>query len=362
MTIIPVILSGGIGSRLWPASRTAHPKQLHALVSERTMLQETLVRTREALAKSGEAAAEPIIVCNARHAAEIERQMEAVDAIQHRAITEPVGRNTAPAAALAALLATEQDPEAVLIILPADHHITDSEAYRRAVDRAVALAKDGRVVTYGIVPHAPETGYGYIRRGDALGGHDDSYVVAEFVEKPSREVAETYLATGNYFWNGGIFTVRCDTLLAEMGEHCGDILDCCREAMDKATRTNRLVAPDADIFAGCRSDSIDYAVMEHTEKAAVVSADMGWNDVGSWMAIHDIADKDERGNAISGDVIAVDCEGSLVRSESRLVAVAGIRDLVVVETADAVLVTTRERAQDVKHIVSALTKSSRSEI
>ncbi|MGF1454057.1 MAG: mannose-1-phosphate guanylyltransferase/mannose-6-phosphate isomerase [Alphaproteobacteria bacterium] len=362
MTIIPVILSGGIGSRLWPASRTAHPKQLHALVSERTMLQETLVRTRDALAQSGSTADEPIIVCNARHAGEIERQLDAIGVGQHRAITEPVGRNTAPAAALAALLAAEQDPEAVLIILPADHHIVDSEAYRQAVDRAVALAQAGKVVTYGIVPHTPETGYGYIRRGDGIGDGGQSFVVAEFVEKPSRDIAEQYVSSGQYFWNGGIFTVRTDTLLNEMAAHCADILDCCRQAMDAASRTNRLVMPDPAIFAGCRSDSIDYAVMEHTDKAAVVSADMGWSDVGSWTAIHDIADTDANGNSFSGDVLAVDAEGSLVRSESRLVAVAGIRDLVVVETADAVLVTTREKAQNVKDIVSELTKKDRSEI
>lgn len=361
MTIFPVVLSGGVGSRLWPSSRAAHPKQLHALISDKTMLQETVLRARTALTELS-AAADPIIVCNAKHVAAIEKQLEAIDAPEHLMITEPEGRNTAPAAALAALLASDQDPEAVLIILPADHHIRDQGAFANAVERAVALARQGRVVTYGIVPDRAETGYGYIRRGTAIEATADSFAVAQFVEKPKKDVAESYVASGDYYWNGGIFTVRSDILLQEMTAHCPEIVEACRAAMAQAKRTNRVVAPDAAIFRGCPSDSIDYAVMERTDRAAVVAADMGWSDVGSWTALHEISPKDGAGNVVSGDVVTVDAQNNLIRSESRLVTVAGVRDLVIVETGDALLVTTLDQAQQVKEIVTVLKDGKRDEL
>ncbi len=324
------------------------------------MLQETVDRIATALGGAGHAGA-PIIVGNADHVTQIDQQLEAIGCSQYTSITEPIGRNTAPAAALAALLAAEQDPETVLIILPADHHIRDAAAFKAAVEGAVALASAGKVVTYGIVASQPETGYGYIRRGSALEGHADSFEVAEFVEKPNREVAQGYVASGDYYWNGGIFTVRADVLIEEMTAYCSDIISACRTSMEKAQRTNRLVVPDAEVFSACRADSIDYAVMEHTEKAAVIAADMGWNDVGSWTALHEIAEKDAQGNAATGDVIAIDCANTYVRAGKRLVAAVGVEDLVIVETEDAVLVTRLDKAQDVKSIVTALNKAARKE-
>lgn len=372
MTIFPVVLSGGVGSRLWPASRESNPKQLHAMVSPRTMVQETVLRSRTAMLSSGGAGqsgtnaaqpiADPIVVCNVRHTGAIEQQLADIGVTPHAIIAEPVGRNTAPAAALAAVVAAQEDPEAILILLPADHHITNTEAFGTAMSRAVSLAQQGLVVTYGIVPDSPETGYGYIRRGEPMTDVPDSYSVSSFVEKPDRETAESYVASGDYYWNGGIFTVGCSTLEGEMDRFCPDILAHARKAVAKADRKGRVILPDSDVFGACPSDSMDYAVMERTERAAVVAADMGWSDVGSWSALHDVSERDEHGNVLTGDVVAIDSGNCLVRSQDRLVAVAGVENLIVVETPDAILVTTRDKAQKVKDIVNTLKKTGRSEL
>ncbi len=361
MNVYPVILSGGVGTRLWPVSREAHPKQLHALTSPHTMIQETVLRVRGELV--GDVAfRDPLVVCNRRHAETIVQQFEALDIAPYAVIAEPVGRNTAPAAALAALTLNQTGADGVLLLLPADHHITDVGAFREATARAAHLASEGYLVTYGIVPSRPETGYGYIRRGEPLPAADSCFAVDAFVEKPERERAESFLAAGTYYWNGGIFAVRSDVLIEEMARHCPAILDAARTALDAGHQSNRVYAPDARAFAACPAESIDYAVMEHTARAAVVPADMGWNDVGSWTAIHDVAVQDADGNTVAGDVILSDVRNSLVRASSRLVAVAGIDDVVVVETEDAILVTTRERAQSVKGIVTALKAAKRGEL
>ncbi len=361
MKLYPVILSGGVGSRLWPASRAAHPKQLHALVTANTMMQETAARVRGETA-GGTGFHAPVVVCNERHAEAIASQLDAVGAGPSAVIAEPVGRNTAPAAALAALAVAEQDPEGIMLLLPADHHITDVGAFHDAIDRAAQLAQGGRVVTYGIVPTKAETGYGYIRKGEALAETPGSFAIAKFEEKPKPAVARDYFSSGEYFWNGGIFTVRSDVLLREMERHCPGILSQCRAALEKAERTNRLVAPCAETFGACEADSIDYAIMERTEAGAVVSADMGWSDVGSWTALYEVAEKDGQGNVLTGDVLVHDTHNSYVRSETRLVAVVGVDDLVVVETKDAVLITTRDKAQGVKAIVDRLKADKRGEL
>ncbi len=362
MNVYPVVLSGGVGSRLWPASRRDHPKQLHALTSEHSMLQETVARVRGETRSSDLAFADPLIVCNERHVEEIRAQLDRQGVTPHSVIAEPVGRNTAPAVALAAIVIAEHDPDGVALILPADHHITDEAAFHQAITRAAKLAREGFVVTYGIVPSHAETGYGYIARGQAVASVEAGYEVSRFVEKPDKATAERYVAEGAYYWNGGIFTARADTLLQEMERHCPDILRACRAALAEADRSNTAIKPARAIFADCPADSIDYAVMERTDRAAVVPVDMGWNDVGSWAAIYDVADKDGQANAVSGDVVLHDAHRCLVRAKSRLVAVAGLEDVVVIETEDAVLVTTREKAQSVKSIVEQLKAAKRSEL
>lgn len=364
MTIFPVILSGGVGSRLWPSSREAYPKQLHQLVSDRSMIQETVLRVGAAVAARPvpPALAGPIVVCNAAHIDAINAQLDAVGVRPLAMIAEPEGRNTAPAAALAAAVARETDPKAILLILPADHHILDVAAFGEAIERAVLQASTGLVVTYGIKPDRPETGYGYICRGSSLPGAVDIYQVARFVEKPDEPTARSYLASGDYFWNSGIFTIRADVLDQEMAVHCPAILDHVQRAVAGARRTGHLVFPDAELFGACPSDSMDYAVMERTSRAAVVAVDMGWNDVGSWGAVYDISAKDEDGNASLGDTILVNSRNCLVRAESRLVAIAGAEDLVVIETPDAILVAPRNRTQEVKDVVAALKARQRDEL
>lgn len=326
------------------------------------MLQETVLRVSGACNTGKSRFSAPLIICNQRHGEEILEQLRSLDVTPHALVKEPMGRNTAPAAAMAGLVVEAAQPDGVLLILPADHHIRDLAAFHEAVARAGELANEGYLVTYGIVPDKPETGYGYIERGEAIGPGARSFHVSKFVEKPCQETAQDYLASGKYYWNSGIFTVRADVLLKEMERHCPDILESCRAAIARGTRTNETYDLDRESFDACRADSIDYAIMEHTENAAVVAVNMGWNDVGSWSAIHDIAEHDEAGNAVSGDVVLTDTTNSLVRAESRLVAVAGLDNVVVIETEDAVLVTTRDKAQQVKQIVESLKAAKRDEL
>ncbi len=355
MTLYPVILSGGSGTRLWPMSRTALPKQLLALASERTMVQDTVQRL------AGHAQiGQPLIVCNNDHRFLIAEQMREIDVTPIGIYLEPVGRNTAPAAAIAALALLKRDPDAVMLLLPADHLIRDTVAFHHAIDVGLQAVKDGSLATFGIVPDAPETGYGYIQFGEVL-NQGGVHRVNRFVEKPDLDNAEKFLASGDYFWNSGMFLFSCQQFLDELKKFRPDILNACEQALDEGSDDLDFCRLDSDAFAACPADSIDYAVMEHTENAAVIPTDIGWDDIGAWSALWEVGDKDDSGNVVRGDVYLDNVNDSLVRAESRMVAVIGAKDLLVVETSDAVLVVEKDRAQDVKKVTDFLKKNSRRE-
>jgi len=350
--MIPVILSGGSGTRLWPLSRGQYPKQFLPLVSEHTMLQETMLRL------SGVAELQaPIAVCNEDHRFMMAEQLWEIGTRPAAIILEPIGKNTAPAVAMAALTAKSEDD--VLLILPADHVISDKPAFHKAVEQANQLAKQGFLVTFGIVPTEPETGYGYIKRDNTPLGN--AFKVAAFVEKPNLETAKQYLDSGEYFWNSGMFAFTAGNFLKELEKFNPAMLDACRRAHAAAKVDLDFVRLDKESFSACPSDSIDYAVMEKSDKVVVIPLDAGWNDVGSWSALWDVTDKDESGNAISGDVLTVDTKNSFIFSEHKLVTVIGVSDLIVVETKDAVMIAAKDRVQDVKEIVNQLKKQGRAE-
>ncbi len=355
MSLFPVILSGGSGTRLWPLSRSSLPKQLLALSGPRTMIQETVLRAQLP------DAAPPILICNDDHRFLVAEQMQDIGLAPSAIVLEPEGRNTAPAAAVAALVAGESDPEAVILLLPSDHVVADAEAFRKAVAAAVHAAEAGNIVTFGMTPTAPETGYGYIERGPAIEGLDGAFKVQRFVEKPDAATAAGYLADGRYFWNSGMFVFRADIMLAELDLHAPGILPAVREAVAKSARDLDFIRLDAASFAEAPNISIDYAVMEHTTRAALVPCSIGWNDVGSWSSLWEIQGQDESGNVLVGDVVAYDTKGSFVHSEKTLTALIGVRDLVVVATKDAILVSDKNRTQDVKAIVDRLKAADRSE-
>lgn len=356
--ITPVIMSGGAGTRLWPMSRKTAPKQLRALSGERTLLQETALRT--AGETDGVVFAPPIIICNAAHRGEIVRQLGEVGIEPGAIVLEPAGRNTAPCAAAAAALAAEDDPAGLLLLLPADHHIRDGGGFRRAVARGAAAAMDGDLVTFGIRPTAPETGYGYIRRGGETG---EVYRVEEFVEKPDRATAERYLEQGVYSWNAGIFLFRADRMQDEMSAHCPAILDAASAAVREAARDGAIVALDKRAFGACPSDSIDYAVMEKTGRAAVLPMDIGWSDIGSWAALWELAEKDEDGVAGHSDnVISLGARNSYIRTDGPMVAALGVEDLVIVVSEGAVLVADRAEVQRIKDVVSLLRDRGREDL
>jgi mannose-1-phosphate guanylyltransferase / mannose-6-phosphate isomerase len=355
-TLYPVILSGGSGTRLWPLSRQALPKQLLPLSSKQSMLQDTVLRL-----KGLPELAAPLLICNDEHRFMIAEQLREIGVDPHAIILEPVGRNTAPAVAVAALKLMEVDENALMLVLPADHLISDAKAFHRAVETAAGAALDGRLTTFGIVARSPETGYGYIRRGDGLANVPGAYSVAAFVEKPDGMTAQTYVSSGNYFWNSGMFLFRAKDFLAELEAFKPDILASCKTSLAKAKVDLDFVRLDKEAFSACPSDSIDYAVMEHTRKAAVVPADIGWNDIGAWSALWEVGVKDEAGNVTRGDVLLERAAGNYVRAESRLVAVLGVRDLVIIETPDAVLVAHKDQVQDVKRIVDRLKSEKRDE-
>ena len=351
-TIWPVILSGGAGSRLWPLSRAALPKQLLPLVGEETMIQATAARTSD----HGRFHP-PIIVSGAAHAALIADGLAASGYAPAAIIAEPVARNTAPAIALAAEHIAATDPDGLMLVMPSDHVIADPAAFRRAIDAAAPLAADGWLVTFGITPTGPETGYGYIHFGEAL--DDAARQVARFVEKPDRATATDYVASGEYAWNAGIFLFSAARVLAALDTHAPAIRAAVTAAMAAADVSGADIVPDAGAFAACPSDSIDYAVMERDPRVAVVPVDMGWSDVGSWSSLKDISAVDASDNVASGDVIAIDTSGCLLRSEGPVLAAIGLTDLTVVATDDAVLVARLDRAQDVKTVVDRLAAAKR---
>ena len=351
--LVPVILSGGSGTRLWPLSREMYPKQLLALTGKLTMLQDTATRL------AGIAGAvPPIVVCNEAHRFTVAEQIRALGIQASAILLEPVGRNTAPAVALAALKAQQIDSEATLVVAPADHVIRDARGFQAAAEAAATLAQDGKLVTFGIVAHAPETGYGYIRRGE---GNGPAYKVAQFIEKPPLDVAAQFVASGDYFWNSGMFVFKAGRYLAELAAFAPDILEASRAAFGAATTDLDFVRIDRAEFEKCRSESIDYAVMEKTLDALVLPLDAGWSDVGSWSSLFDALPADEEGNVLLGDVMVHDTHDCYVHSTSRLVAAVGMDDHIIVETKDAILVAPKERVQDVKELVAMIKKSGRSE-
>jgi mannose-1-phosphate guanylyltransferase/mannose-6-phosphate isomerase len=352
--LYPVILSGGSGTRLWPLSRAMYPKQLQSLASPRTMIQETALRLH------GQAdIAAPLVVCNNDHRFAIADQLLEASVPALTILLEPVARNTAPAVAAAALLVAERDPDGLMAVLAADHYIADTAAFQAAVAAARALAQTGKLVTFGIKPDRAHTGYGYIEIGAALAS--GAHAVASFREKPDEETAARYVSSGKYLWNSGMFVFSARRFLEELAKYQPDVLDACRAAVSGSRRDLDFVRLDEKAFAASPSISVDYAVMERTRDAAVIPVSMGWNDIGAWNALWEMGDKDADGNVVMGDVIARDLHDCYVRTERTLVAAIGLRDLLVVETGDAVLVVPRSRADEVKEIVAELKKRGRSE-
>jgi mannose-1-phosphate guanylyltransferase/mannose-6-phosphate isomerase len=354
MDLVPVILSGGAGTRLWPLSRELLPKQLLALTGERTMIQETAARLVGFPGATG-----PVAVCNEAHRFLVAEQLREMDLPPAAILLEPVGRNTAPAIALAAhAVLANGGADALMLVLPADHVLQDLAAFQAAIKAALPAAAAGKLVAFGIVARTPETGYGYIRRapGDAAVAP-----IAQFVEKPDLERAQGFIASGDYFWNSGMFLFGARRYLDELAVHAPDIADVCARASATAVRDKDFTRVDAALFATCRSDSVDYAVMEKTRDAVMVPLDAGWNDVGSWAALHDVLPADARGNVVRGDVLLEDTDGCYVHADSRLVAALGLHDMVIVETADAVLVAPKGKVQDVKKLVARIKAAGRAE-
>lgn len=349
--MIPVILSGGSGTRLWPLSREAYPKQFLPLVGNDTMLQATWKRVADI------ASAAPIIVANEDHRFMVAEQLREIECVPQSIVLEPIGRNTAPAIAVAALEASAKGQDPLLLVLPSDHVITDAAGFRNAVQAAAAAAEAGALVTFGIVPTAPETGYGYIRAAAGEGVRK----VAQFVEKPDAPTAQQYVSSGEYFWNSGMFLFKASAYLGAMQKFQPAMLAACKDALAKAKRDSDFVRLDKAAFEASPSDSIDYAVMEKTDNASVLPINVGWNDVGSWSALWQVADQDGNGNAHHGDVIAQECKNTLAWGNGRLVAMLGLEDIVVVDTDDAVMVAHKDRVQDIKGIVGELKKAKRSE-
>jgi len=354
--IVPVIMAGGSGTRLWPLSRQLHPKQFLPLVSDKTMLQETCGRLL------GIDHQPPLFICGEEHRFTVAEQLRLGGFEFSHIILEPEGRNTAPAVALAALQAlknnSQHDP--VLLVLAADHVIKDEQAFVSAIAAALPFAEQGKLVTFGIVPQSPETGYGYIKTGASL-GESTAMRVDEFVEKPDRATAESYLSSGKYLWNSGMFLFKASQFLLELEAQQPEILSVCQRAMSKASVDVDFIRPDTEIFITCPEDSIDYAVMEKTDAAVVIPMDCGWSDVGSWSALWEVSEKDSNGNTIKGDVLALDSNDCFIQSDGKLIATIGLKNVVIVESDDAIMVADKARVQEVKTIVAQLKDQGRPE-
>lgn len=352
--IVPVIMAGGSGTRLWPLSRQLNPKQFIPLIdSTESMLQATLRRLE------GLETYPPLLICNDSHRFVAAEQVRAIGLQEAQILLEPKGKNTAPAITLAAIKALEIHDDPLLLVLAADHDISDVQAFHQAVESGVGIANNGYLVTFGIVPTQPEIGYGYIEKGPQL--DVGSYSVNKFVEKPSSETAKKYIDSGRFLWNSGMFLFKASSYLNAVLELQPDILDCCKRALEFGSVDLDFVRIDAASFSACPEESIDYAIMEKTPMAAVVPLDAGWNDIGSWSALWEVSNKDKNNNVLKGDVIVEDCQQNYICSQSRLVAAVGVRDLIVVETKDAVLVCNKNDVQNVKAIVEKIKGSDRYE-
>lgn len=355
MALYPVILSGGSGSRLWPLSREHYPKPLLPLVSEKTLLQETASRLDD-IEELGDA----VYVCNEEHRFLVAEQVTQLGKKPATIILEPEGRNTAPALTLAALYLVKQDPDAMMVVMPADHVMTEPQQFVAAVREGRVNAEQGALVTFGIVPDGPETGYGYIKRNGEISG-TAAFTVASFVEKPDLQTAEQYVSAGDYYWNSGIFLMRADRWLDEISQYRADILDACRKAVTQGSQDADFFRVSKADFLASPGDSIDYAVMEKTERAVVVPISAGWSDVGAWSALWNVCPRDDDGNVVQGDVIVEDTHNALLVAQHRCLATVGLDNVIVIETADAVLVASKDKAQDVKAIVNRLKADGREE-
>ncbi|MDX1801234.1 MAG: mannose-1-phosphate guanylyltransferase/mannose-6-phosphate isomerase [Marinobacter sp.] len=353
--MIPVILSGGSGSRLWPLSRQAYPKQFLPLLGERSMFQQTLMRLPSNRTEA------PMIIANDRHRFIVKEQLELIGRKPRSILLEPFGRNTAPAVALAAIEVARENPEAVMLVLPADHSISDITSFQAALQRGHEAAQRGALVLFGIKPSRPETGYGYIEAPTSSGAVEGARRVNRFIEKPDAETADRLFQQPGYFWNSGMFMFRADSYLTELKKHSRDIYDTCLLTARSFTSDLDFTRIDPDVFEHCPDDSIDYAVMEKTDRAVVVPLDTGWSDVGSWSSLWDIHQKDAQRNAVLGDACLEDTHGCLVHANDKLVALLGVEDLVVVDTKDALMVAHRDRVQDVKTLVGQLNGQQRPE-
>ncbi|MGK0703529.1 mannose-1-phosphate guanyltransferase [Yokenella regensburgei] len=357
--LYPVVMAGGSGSRLWPLSRVLYPKQFLCLKGDLTMLQATIHRLNGVQCES------PVVICNEQHRFIVAEQLRKLNKLTENIILEPAGRNTAPAIALAAMAAVRQSPDTdpLMLVLAADHVIQDEEAFRRAVLDAIPHAESGKLVTFGIVPTLPETGYGYIRRGEAVSTEQDTqaFQVAQFVEKPNLDTAQAYVASGEYYWNSGMFLFRAGRYLEELNKFRPDIYGACEQAMAVVDPDLDFIRVDEAAFLACPEESVDYAVMERTADAVVVPMDAGWSDVGSWSSLWEISHHTAEGNVHHGDVISHKTENSYVYAESGLVTTVGVKDLVVVQTKDAVLIADRHAVQDVKKVVERIKADGRHE-
>lgn len=350
--ILPVIMVGGTGSRLWPLSRELYPKQFLNLQGSESMLQ-TTVRRLQGLEHE-----EPLFVCNEEHRFIVKEQLNQINQAHNGIILEPFGRNTAPAIALAAFKALQQGKDPLLLVLAADHVIADVGLFHESVKRAIPCAKEGKLVAFGVSPTHPETGYGYIK---AIKSSDSIYEISHFVEKPSMKLAQEYLDSGDYYWNSGIFLFHASRYLEELKQHRPDIYRHCDKALNGTKKQFEFLSVDKDAFKECPSDSIDYAVMEKTKNAVVVPMNAGWSDIGSWAALWDNFEKDKEGNVHQGDVLSIDTKDSFVRSDDKLVVAIGLDNVVVVNTKDAVLVADKDKVQEVKQVVARLNEEGRTE-
>jgi len=356
--LLPVVLAGGVGSRLWPMSRALLPKQFIQFPQQKGSLFQSTVQRLAGLNGNADIS-DPLVLCNTDHRFLVAEQLRGLNKTESKIILEPMGRNTAPAVAIAAMLAAKDSPESILFVLPSDHVIANLQVFEEAIQSALRLANNDYLVTFGIVPGGPETGYGYIEQGAKIEG--TGFEVNKFVEKPNLDTAKSYIEAGNFFWNSGMFMFSAKRFLAELEQHAPDIFANCENAVAAMESGPDFQSIPAAEFSECRSESIDYAVMEKTSRAAMVALNAGWNDLGAWEALWDIGTKDEHGNVQSGDVLVENVRNSYIYGQSRLIAAVGIEDAVIVETPDAVLVSNREQAQSVKSIVEQIEAGNREE-